>query len=125
MLEQNFLDKDELQKLFNIAFVGCSRGFVPEARTVFSKILEAVPDHRAARAGLAFTHIVVDDFAPADEILQGLLAEDPDDDDSRGFLVLSKFLQKDSDAVDVAMREFRSLDSAGYRLASSLSEVTR
>ena len=125
MLEQTYLEKDELQKLVDIAFAGCSKGRVPEARTVFSKILEAVPGYTPAKVGLAFTHVVVDDFPPADEMLTDLLGEDPDNDDARGFLVLSKFLQKDGDAVDALMGEFRDHDSAGYRLASSLNDVTR
>jgi lipoprotein NlpI len=119
-MSEEIIEKSEIRMLINVAFAGCSRGYVSKAREIFSKLLEVYPDIAAAKVGLAFSYVVVDDFNRGDEILNSVLDADSSNDDARGFLVLSKFLQKNTDAVDTLMNEFVDKDSSGYKLAQSV-----
>ncbi len=121
-MSTEILEKSEVRTLIDVAFAGCSRGLVTLSRQIFSKVLDVYPDIVAAKVGLAFSHIVVDDFAHGDELLNEVLENDSANDDARGFLVLSKFLQKDSDSVDSLMLEFVDKESSGYKLARSVIE---
>lgn len=119
-MSEAILDKNEVRSLINVAFAGCSRGLVSQSREIFSKLLEVYPDNVAAKVGLGFSHVVVDDFTRGDEILAGVLEADSSNDDARGFLVLSKFLQKDTDSVDSLMGQFVDTESSGYKMAQSV-----
>ena len=119
-MSEEILEKSEIRMLINVAFAGCSKGCVTKSREIFSKILEVYPDISAAKVGLAFSHVVVDEFDRGDEILTSVLEADSSNDDARGFLVLSKFLQKNTDAVDSLMNEFVDTESSGYKLARSV-----
>ena len=119
-MDEKFLNSRELQVLVDAAFAGCSRGLVANARKIFDTICEIYPDYVAASVGKAFSHIVVDDFSVAEEILGRLLEKDSSNDDARGFLALSKFLQKDQNALDEIMQQFADTSSNGYRLAQNL-----
>ncbi len=94
-----FIDKSAISLFLNLGYAGCLKGKVGQARKLFEALLELKPDLRAAKAGLALSHIVVDDFAKGDEMLSSLMAEDPQDHDFVALLALSKALQKDADEV--------------------------
>ncbi len=120
MAIEDYLEKDDIKLLIDIAFEGCSKGKVADSRAVFSNLLIANPELVAAKIGQAFSHIVVDEFSEADGILEEVLAKDNANDDARGFLVLSKSLQKNTDEVDRLMTTFVDKSSSGYQLALNL-----
>lgn len=122
MEESRILDKDSVRLLLDVGFAACSRGVVAEARRIFDGILSAFPDNVSARVGQAFVLVVTDQFTGAEEILNEVLDQDPANDDARGFLALSKYLQKDTEALDEQMTRFADTSSSGYRLAASLLE---
>ncbi len=122
MEESRILDKDSVRLLLDVGFAACSRGVVAEAKRVFDGVLAAFPDNVSARVGRAFVLVVTDQFTGAEEILNDILEQDPGNDDARGFLALSKYLQKDSDALGEQMTRFADTTSSGYRLAASLLE---
>ncbi len=122
MEESRILDKDSVRLLLDVGFAACSRGVVAEAKRIFDGVLAAFPDNVSARVGRAFVLVVTDQFTGAEEILNDILEQDPGNDDARGFLALSKYLQKDSDALGEQMTRFADTASSGYCLAASLLE---
>lgn len=87
------IDKQQLEGLVKVGFAAAAKGKVDKGRALFEHLLEAKEDSRSAKAGLAFTHLVFDDFAAGDEILDKLLQEE-DDEDIKALKVLSLCLQQ-------------------------------
>jgi hypothetical protein len=80
---------EEIKRLLDIANAGCSTGRVAQARTIYQGILSLKPGFAPAAIGLAFTHIVVDDFAEGERLLrEDVLAATPDDEDALVMLSL-------------------------------------
>ena len=75
------LEKQELTALVNIAFALCLKGKVFEGREILKHLKEAEPSLMAAKVGIAFSHITVNEFDKARELLDECLQEDPDDQD--------------------------------------------
>ncbi len=81
--------------LLDIANIGCHRGLVLEARAVYLGVLAEKPGFAPALVGLAFSHVVVDEFIEAERILkEEVLAANPDDSEALAVLGLCALLDK-------------------------------
>ncbi len=77
------LDDSDIALLLDIANLACHKGMPAEARTIVDGVLAVRPGFVPARITLAFSHLVVDDFDKALDILTPLLEQWPDDADAR------------------------------------------
>ena len=93
----SIITKEQLGSLISIGFVASAKGMVAQSRVIFNGILAAMPGQSGALTGLAFSHIVVDEFTKGDEILQEVIERDPSFYEASAVLVLSLMLQKKSD----------------------------
>lgn len=92
------LSDTQIQRLIDLANAACQKGFVDDARVMLDGVLALRPDCAPARIGLAFTHIVVDDFDGAVAILDDqVLARNPDDFDALALKGLAFMLAGRSD----------------------------
>ncbi|MDR2488969.1 MAG: tetratricopeptide repeat protein [Desulfovibrio sp.] len=72
------LREKDLQTLAELGFCAVSMGNMLPARTIFNALAAARPGHEAPLMGLAMSHYMVDEFAAAEEILRGLMRDNPD-----------------------------------------------
>lgn len=72
----------QLSRLLDIANMACHKGMVADARRIFETVLALKPGFVPATVGLAFSHVVVDDFDNALAILDRVLAEHGSDPDA-------------------------------------------
>ena len=87
------LTQDQIIRLQDIGLSACHSGAVHEARKIFDGLLIFRPDNTSALVGKALSHIVVDEFPAAEEILRThVLAEHPDDAEAKAMLGLCCFL---------------------------------
>ena len=85
------IEKSNLSRLIETGFFACMQGKILQARRIFENVLEYNADLVPAKIGLAFTYLVVDDFARGEE----LLGDCPQDlDDVKSMQVFSKVLQR-------------------------------
>lgn len=83
------LTQNQMIRLQDIGFSACHSGAVSEARRIFDGLLKLRPDNAAALVGKALSHIVVDEFPEAEEILWNqVLAKHPDDPETEIMLGL-------------------------------------
>ena len=74
------LNQDQILRLQDIGVSACHTGAVYEARKIFDGLLALRPDNAAVLIGKALSHIVVDEFQMAEEILRmRVLEKNPDD----------------------------------------------
>lgn len=76
------LTDQHIARLLDVASLACQKGLVGQARTIFRAVLMLRPDFAPALVGLAFSHIVVDDFDGALTILDKVLATNGADADA-------------------------------------------
>ncbi len=93
------LDDNQVKRLLDVAYAGCHKGMVAEGRKIFSGVLADRPAYAPAEIGLAFSHLVVDEFPRALEILNGVLERDPGDRDALCMQGFCSFLAGDRDAA--------------------------
>ncbi len=97
--EECMLSEYQIQRLLDTANAGCHKGLPVAARIVYESILILKPGFPPAVIGQALSHIVVDEFIQAEEILEDYLQSNPDDADAQVFLGLSyMFSNKDKEA---------------------------
>ncbi len=119
-----FISALELQRLVEVGLAAAHRGRVARARAVFEGLLTYDPAFRSARIGLAFTHLVVDEFERAEELLKNELpAGGPDDDEARALLALNYQLAGRSDEARVIQQELAGRAGAAGELARALLEA--
>ncbi len=83
------LTQDQMIRLQDIGFSACHTGAVHEAGQIFDGLLKLRPDNAAVLIGKALSHIVVDEFPKAEEILRDqVLAKHPDDPEAESMLGL-------------------------------------
>lgn len=116
------LNDSQIVRLLDIANAGCHHGHVQDARTVYENVLLLRPGHAPARIGLAMSHIVVDDFAKAEELLRAVLAENENDADARAALGLCLMLSQRHDEARDMLAPLEGVDGPGAKLAGSLLE---
>ena len=78
-----FLGENDIALLLDIANLACHKGMPIEARTIVDGVLAVRPGFPPAVITLAHSHLVVDDFDMALDILTPLLEQNPDDADAR------------------------------------------
>ena len=78
-----FLEDKNITLLLDIANLACHKGMPAAARTIVDGVLAVRPGFAPAVITLAYSHLVVDDFDMALDILAPLLQQTPDDADAR------------------------------------------
>ena len=76
------VSEKQMARLLDLANLACQKGLVGEARTIFQAVLALRPGFAPALVGLAFSHVVVDDFDTALTILDQVLADNAADADA-------------------------------------------
>ncbi len=115
------LNSTQIQRLLDIANVGCHNGYVYNARVIYDTVLTVKPDFAPAKIGLAFSHIVVDDFPVAEEILNAVLANNDDDIDAKVMLGLNLILAGESDRAHQILKPVsEDISTPAGKLAADL-----
>lgn len=119
----SLIARDDLVGLVNLGYELVSSGQVAAGRKIFSNLVEVYPDNQTIMVGLAFSHIVVDEFAKGEAILAPFLAQDDVFDETLAIAVLSKFLQKDLDGAKALASQIKDLESPAAVLAKNILET--
>lgn len=90
----------QIARLLDLGNLACQKGMVGKARIIFDGVLALKPGFAPALVGMAFSHVVVDDFDGAREILGKVLAANPDDADALAMQGLSWMLAGDRDEAE-------------------------
>jgi cytochrome c-type biogenesis protein CcmH/NrfG len=86
----DLIDETQFARLVDVGLVAAHLGKPGEARRIFENLLAAKPGHAPAKIGLAFTHLVCNDFAKAEAILRDeVLAGNPQDAEALALLGLA------------------------------------
>ncbi len=109
--------KQDVGSLCQIAYIGCMHGDVLYARKIFEALLDYNPDMTVAKIGMAYSHLVVDEFSEGDAILQEL---DQDDDDVLSMQAASKVLQKDETEARYYYDRVKDKSSPSARFAEQM-----
>lgn len=87
------LTQQQFSRLLDIGNAACHAGAVFEARCIFDGLLALKPESKPALTGKALSHIVVDDFAEAENLLKNqVLATDPGNTEATALLGLTYIL---------------------------------
>lgn len=116
------LEDTQIHRLLDIANTGCQKGFVTDARAIYDGVLELRPNHAPALIGMAFSHIVVDEFEAAEKILNQVLAAHPDDTDAQVCLGLCYTLAGKTDEAKKTLTPLREQQGSIGTLAMNLLE---
>lgn len=117
------LSDRQIARLLDLGNLACQKGLVSDARTILDGVLALRPDFAPAQVGLAFTHVVVDDFDGAVAILDKVLDANPADSDALAVLGLSHMLAgRQSDAEQAFARIPQ--DSAAADMARAIMEAS-
>lgn len=113
----NNLSQDDIRLLVNIGFAACVKGKVTPARTLFENLLVAYPQMAAVKVGLAFSHLVVDDFAHGEQLLQEVIDAGDPEQEALAFLAFAKVLQKQEDEARELAVQIKEENTTAYNLA--------
>ncbi|MBP3730846.1 MAG: tetratricopeptide repeat protein [Mailhella sp.] len=116
------LTEEQIFRLMDIANAGCHKGMVTEARTIYDGILSLKPDHVPAMIGQAFSHMVIEEYAEAEEKLRGILADHPDDKDASAALGLCMLLAGRKDDARELLKTLKNTEGPAAQLADVLLE---
>ena len=115
------LTQDQITRLLDIGVSACHSGAVYEARKIFDGLLKQRPGSAPALTGKALSHIVVDDFQEAEEILQQqILAKDPDDAEAKAMLGLCFLLSNRLDEARSILGTITGQGNASGQLARDI-----
>jgi Flp pilus assembly protein TadD len=114
------IENRHIQRLVDIGLTGVYRGRVAESRAVFEGLLAYNPALTAARIGLAFSHLVVDDFETAETMLQSILTTDQDNPEA---LVMLGLVYKLAGRGDEAAETLTKVPSNGGPSADLAREL--
>jgi thioredoxin-like negative regulator of GroEL len=91
------LTNQQITRLLDIGYAACHTGNVAQARTIMEGVLADRPGHVAAKIGLAYSHLTINEFDEAEAILKEVLEDHPGDPDALAYLGLNCMLagQKD------------------------------
>ena len=119
------LTQQQISRLVDIGNAACQSGAVFEARQIFDGLLALNPEHRPAIIGMALSHIVVDDFAVAENLLTDLvLAKDPDNAEALALLGLAWLLGGKLDAGRTALTRIKGQEGPAGQLAKELLAIS-
>lgn len=116
------LSERQIARLLDMANLACQKGLVGEARTMFQAVLALKPNFAPALVGLAFSHVVVDDFDAALTILDDVLARNAADADALAMRGLACML---AGRKDEARQAFAAIpqDCAAADMARAVMEM--
>ncbi|MDR1546858.1 MAG: tetratricopeptide repeat protein [Deltaproteobacteria bacterium] len=86
---QNLAEQPFTAKLLEIGLFGAHSGQVLQARNVFEGLLQAAPELTTPKTGLAFCHLVINEFEAAEKGFRQVLATRPDDVEAQALLALT------------------------------------
>ena len=111
----------QLSRLLDIANMACQKGMVADGRRIFHAVLALKPDFVPAAVGLAFSHVVVDDFDGALAILDRVLAGNDGDPDALAMQGLAHILAGRREEAELAFARIPQ-DSAAADMARLVME---
>ncbi len=118
------LSDDQIKRLLDIANVACHTGKVYNARVIYDAVLTIKPNHVPTRISLAFSHIVVDDFEVAEQMLNDVLKEIPADPDAVVMLGLNYLLSGNRNKAHEVLNPIgNDTSTPSGKLASDLLSV--
>lgn len=118
------LTDTQVQRLQDIAYCAAHTGDVLNARTIYAGILAIKPQTVASRIGMAFTHLVVNEFDTAEAILKDeVLAANPDDAEARVLLGLNYLLATRKDEARDIFILLQKQNTPASTLARELLET--
>jgi thioredoxin-like negative regulator of GroEL len=89
-MSEPLIDDIQLAQLVDVALAAAHLGKPGEARAIFENLLVYKPEHTPARIGLAFSHLVCNDFEKAETILrEEILSRNPRDAEALALLGLA------------------------------------
>lgn len=115
------LTQEQIIRLQDIGLAACHYGTVSEARKIFDGLLKLRPDNTTALVGRAMSHIVVNDFSAAEEILQKqVLSNHPDDAEAETLLGLCCVLNGNPDGARDLLRNGEARQTPSGQVARDL-----
>jgi tetratricopeptide (TPR) repeat protein len=120
------LSADSLQKapilkiLTEIGLYGIHKGKVAKARELFASLETAVPALPSAKAGLAFSHLVVNEFEEAQAGFEEVLRKWPDYSEASALLALTLILGGKKDEAASHLAKLKDLEGPVADLAKQL-----
>lgn len=118
------LTDTQIEILMDIANAGTHKGLVSQARQMYGGILAVRPGYAPAIIGTAVSHIVVNQFDEAENLLKNVvLAQNPDDEDAQAMLGLSYLLRHRPDEAKSILHPLASGSGTAARLAQELLKV--
>ena len=116
------IDKQKVGTLLELGLAGVHLGRPAESRAIFEGLLAYDPSLEAtARIGLALTHLVVDDFEPAESLFQSVLATWPDSQEARVLLGLTYKLSKRPEQAAALLNQAAGEGGPAADLAQALA----
>ena len=117
------LTDSQIVRLLDIANAACHKGLVLNARTSYDGVLAGRPGQVPALIGQALSHIVIGEYASAEDILRSqVLAEHPDDVDAKAMLGLCLCLSDRKDEAKDLLQTLTDSQTESSELARSLLE---
>ncbi|MBQ9536447.1 MAG: tetratricopeptide repeat protein [Desulfovibrionaceae bacterium] len=116
------LEDSDLALLLDIANMACHEGFPQEARTIVDGVLSAKPNFVPALITKAYSHLIVDDFTTALEILDPILAANQEDYDARLMQGLTFLLAQRTNEGKEAFAKIPA-DAHQHKLAEELAKA--
>lgn len=116
------LTNEQIARLLDIANAGCHKGMVAEARAIYEGVLADRPGHVPALIGQALSHIVIGEYAEAEEGLSAVLAQHPDDADAMAVRGLGLCLEGKKDEARKILEPLQGGEGTAAKLAASLME---
>lgn len=117
------LSEYQIKRLLDTANAACHYGLVGASRTIYDGVLTYKPGFPPALIGRALSHIVVDEFPEAEEILTEYLESTPDDSDAQVFLSLTYMFTGRRDDALMLLEKVVNAGGVSSAFAKDLIEV--
>ncbi|MDR3175531.1 MAG: tetratricopeptide repeat protein [Desulfovibrio sp.] len=115
------LSQDQIIRLQDIGISACHSGAAHEARKIFDGLLKLRPDNAVALIGKALSHIVVNEFPAAEEILRNqVLAQRPGDPEAETMLGLCSVLSGRREEAQAILARIERQETPCGQLARDL-----
>ena len=115
------LNQDQIIRLQDIGVSACHSGAVFEARKIFDGLLALRPDSATALIGKVLSHIVVDEFQLAEELLRTrVLENNPDDAEALAMLGLCYTLGGHPEEARIVLGKISGQETPTGQLARDL-----
>lgn len=115
------LADSQIRRLLDIGNAATQSGNVVDARLIFDGVLAMRPNFSAAILGKSLSHIVVDDFATAEALLnEKVLAENPEDEEGRVLLAMIYKLSNREDQARIILESLMNAKESVAEVAKGL-----